>query len=59
VKTEHGKTIQMEAVDALSEVIGTWHYGSNNGDMPAEIIEVYSDIEGQPVTVKRDSTHGH
>jgi len=59
VKTEHGKTIQIEAGDALSEVIGTWHYGSNNGDVPAEIIVVYSGIEGQPVTVKRDSTHGH
>ncbi len=59
VKTEHGKTIQLEAGDALSEVIGTWHYGSNNGDVPAEIIVVYSGIEGQPVTVKRDATHEH
>lgn len=54
VKTESGKSLQMEAGDSLSEVVDTWHYGSNNGDVPAEILVVYSGIEGQPVTVRRD-----
>lgn len=56
VKLDNGTTHQLEAGDALAEVVGTWHYGSNNGDTPAEILVVYAGIEGQPVTVLRESS---
>lgn len=55
VKKENGETLQLEAGDALAEVVGTWHYGSNNGEVPAEILVVYAGIEGQPITVMRDN----
>lgn len=58
VKTETGKTLRLEAGDALSEVVGTWHYGSNPGDEPAVILVTYAGIEGRPVTVLRNE-HGH
>jgi len=51
VRTEHGKTRQLKAGDSLSEVVNTWHFGSNNGDIPAKIIVVYAGVKGQPITV--------
>jgi len=55
VRTEAGKTLQLEAGDSLAEVVDTWHYGSNNGTEPAVILVVYAGIEDQPVTVLRDA----
>ncbi len=60
VKTEHGKSRQLNAGDSLSEVVNTWHFGSNNGDIPAEIIVVYAGIKGQPITVLEEGeAHTH
>ncbi len=50
VITEHEKTLQLQAGDALIEVVNTWHYGRNNGDTPVEIIVFYAGVEGKPVT---------
>ena len=50
VITEHEKTLQLKAGDALIEVVNTWHYGKNAGDTPVEIIVFYAGLEGVPVT---------
>lgn len=50
VITEHEKTLQLQAGDALIEVVHTWHYGQNAGDTPVEIIVFYAGAEGMPVT---------
>ena len=54
VKTEHGDVVVVKEGEALSEVVGTAHFGKNIGDEPAEIIVVYAGIEGEPVTVKHE-----
>lgn len=60
VRTEHGKTRQLKAGDSLSEVVNTWHFGSNNGDIPAEIIVVYAGVKGKPITVLEEGdAHSH
>lgn len=56
VKLDSGETHQLEAGDSIAEVVETWHYGSNNGTEPAEILVVYAGIEGEPVTVLRDAS---
>jgi hypothetical protein len=37
----------------LIEVVGTWHYGRNDGDVPAEIIVVYAGTADSEITVKK------
>jgi quercetin dioxygenase-like cupin family protein len=53
VVTETGKTLHLEAGDPIVEVVGTWHYGMNEGETPAEIIVFYAGVEGTPITVKK------
>jgi quercetin dioxygenase-like cupin family protein len=52
VTTETGKTLEMKAGNSLIEVVGTRHYGRNDGSVPAEIIVFYAGVQGTPVTVK-------
>jgi quercetin dioxygenase-like cupin family protein len=56
VKLDSGETHQLEAGDSIAEVVETWHYGSNNGTEPAEILVVYAGIEGELVTVLRHAS---
>ncbi|MEX2515601.1 MAG: cupin domain-containing protein [Gammaproteobacteria bacterium] len=51
VITENGDRLQLQAGDGLIEVVGTWHYGINEGDEPAEIIVFYAGAESIPTTV--------
>ena len=51
VKTLDGQTLDLEAGDTLIEVVNTWHYGFNPGDVPADIIVFYADVVGTPITV--------
>jgi len=51
VKTLDGQTLNLEAGDTLIEVVNTWHYGFNPGDVPADIIVFYADVVGTPITV--------
>lgn len=53
VTTQEGRTIQLTAGDAIAEVVGTWHFGRNNGDSMAEIIVFYAGIQDAPITVKK------
>jgi quercetin dioxygenase-like cupin family protein len=52
VVTRQGKTLHLEAGDAIVEVVNTWHYGRNDGDGPAEIIVFYAGVVDGAITVK-------
>jgi len=52
VVTQGGDVLEMKTGDTLIEVINKWHYGINNGDVPAEIVVFYAGIEGKPLTIK-------
>jgi len=53
VVTEDGKTLHLNAGDALVEVVNTWHYGKNEGNKPAEIIVFYAGAMDAPITVNK------
>jgi quercetin dioxygenase-like cupin family protein len=52
VVTEDRDTLYLEAGDPIVEVVNKWHYGSNEGNEPAEIIVFYAGIQGAPITIK-------
>ena len=52
VVTKENKTLHMKAGDTIVEVVDKWHYGKNEGDVPAEIIVFYAGVKGQVVTIK-------
>lgn len=58
VVTEKGDTLHMKPNDPIVEVVDTWHYGRNEGDVPAEIIVFYAGIKGEPITVKESGKSG-
>ena len=51
VVTTDGKTLQLKAGDPIVEVVNTWHYGINQGKVPAEIVVFYAGTSGTPITV--------
>jgi quercetin dioxygenase-like cupin family protein len=53
VVREDGKTLHLKAGDSIVELVNKWHYGKNEGDEPAEIIIVYSGVQGTPITIKK------
>jgi quercetin dioxygenase-like cupin family protein len=53
VVREDGKELHLKAGDSIVELVNKWHYGKNEGDEPAEIIIVYSGLQGTPITVKK------
>lgn len=55
VLAETGQTLHLKAGDALVELVDTWHYGRNDGDMPAEIVVFYAGSENTPITVRNPS----
>jgi len=55
VVTEDNKTLHLKAGDSTVEVVNKWHYGKNEGMVPAEIIVFYAGVKGTPITVlKKD-----
>lgn len=56
VVTEDKKTLQLEAGEAIVEVVNKWHYGKNEGEEPAEIVVFYAGIAGEPVSIKEATT---
>lgn len=52
VITQDNKTLEMKAGDTLVEVVNKWHYGVNNGDVPAEIVVFYAGVKDKPLTIK-------
>ena len=55
VVTDEGKTLHLKAGDSIVEVVNKWHYGENDGNVPAVIIVVYAGTVGMPITVKKNS----
>lgn len=53
VVSEDGKTLQLQAGDAIIELVDKWHYGRNDGDTTAEIVVFYAGIGGLPVTERK------
>jgi len=51
VVTDEGKTLHLKAGDSIVEVVGTWHFGRNEGPEPVEIIVFYAGAKGIPITV--------
>ena len=51
VVTTGGKTLHLKAGDPIVEVVNTWHYGINEGNVPAEIVVFYAGIINTPITV--------
>ncbi|MDF1825857.1 MAG: cupin domain-containing protein [Verrucomicrobiales bacterium] len=53
VTTKSGKVLRLKPNDSIIEVVDTWHYGRNDGNVPAEIIVFYAGIEGESITIKK------
>jgi quercetin dioxygenase-like cupin family protein len=53
VITEDNKTLHLKAGEAIVEVVGTWHYGKNEGSTPAEILVFYAGTVDTPITIKK------
>jgi len=51
VITEAGGTLHLKEGEAIVEVVDKWHYGKNEGSLPAEIIVFYAGAVGTPITV--------
>lgn len=51
VRKDNGKTLHLKAGDSITELVNTWHYGINEGKVPAEIIVFYAGVKGKPVTI--------
>ena len=54
VISEQHDTLKLQKGDALVELVNTWHYGINEGEVPAEIIVFYAGNKGVPVTVLKE-----
>jgi quercetin dioxygenase-like cupin family protein len=51
VVTTDGKTLHLKAGDPIVELVNTWHYGINEGKVPAEIVVFYAGVVSAPITV--------
>jgi quercetin dioxygenase-like cupin family protein len=52
VITEDNKTHHLKAGDPIVELVGTKHYGKNEGTETAEIIVFYAGTVNKPITIK-------
>ncbi len=53
VVTKDKEILHLKAGDSIVEVVGTWHYGKNEGNEPAEIIVFYAGVQDTPITIKK------
>lgn len=51
VVTEDGKTLHLKVGDSIVEVVNKWHYGKNEGSIPADIIVFYAGVSGREITI--------
>ncbi|HOJ44249.1 MAG TPA: cupin domain-containing protein [Syntrophorhabdaceae bacterium] len=51
VYTENGSMLSLKEGDSIVEVVDTWHYGKNEGNVPAVIIVFYAGYEAEPITI--------
>ncbi|MBI5846776.1 MAG: cupin domain-containing protein [Nitrospirae bacterium] len=52
VVAEDGRTLHLKAGQSIVEVVNKWHYGKNEGSIPAEIIVFYAGEPNTLITVK-------
>lgn len=53
VVTEDDRTLHLKAGDSIVEVVGTWHYGKNEGAEQAEILVFYAGTSDTQITTKK------
>jgi quercetin dioxygenase-like cupin family protein len=53
VVTEDNRILHLHAGEPIVEVVDKWHYGRNEGTVPAEIIVFYDGTKDMPITVKK------
>ncbi len=53
VTKENGEILRLKPYDPIIEVTETWHYGRNDGDVPAEIIVFYAGVKHKPITIRK------
>jgi len=53
VITEDNRTLRLKAGESIVEVVNTWHYGINDGNVTAELIMFYAGTKETPITVKK------
>lgn len=54
VVTENDETLHLKTGDTLIEVVDKWHYGKNEGSVPAEIVVFYAGTPGSTVMISKD-----
>ncbi len=50
--TKTGENITLKAGEPLVELFKDWHYGSNPGTEPVDLIVVYAGTTGTPLTIR-------
>ena len=53
VVTEDNKEITLHEGSVLPELVGTYHYGKNTGNVPVELIVFYLGQKGTPLSVNK------
>jgi len=53
VTAEDDKVLHLKAGDSIVELVNKWHYGKNEGTVPAEIFVFYAGVADAPITVKK------
>ena len=56
VMSEDGKVLRLKAGESIVELVNTWHYGKNDGEIPVELIMFYAGKVGVPITVYQSSS---
>lgn len=54
VVAEDGSERLVKEGEGLIELVNTWHYGRNDGEVPAEIIVVYAGAKDLPLAVLKE-----
>ena len=52
ITTKSGQNLIVKAGEPLVELFKEWHYGSNIGAEPVDLIVVYAGIAGSPLTIR-------
>ena len=53
VVTEYNKEITLHEGDVLSELVESYHYGKNTGNVPVELIVFYLGEKGTPLSINK------
>lgn len=53
VISESNDVLHLKEGESIVELVNTWHYGENRGDIPAQIVVFYAGTTTLPITVKK------